>query len=164
MTDKGKGKCQQYFNDVVRTYTGEACLLWPFGRSRRGDARMAVGRKLKQAARVLCEIEHGPPPTPEHHAAHSCGNGHLGCVNRYHLSWKTPLENNADMLVHGTRIAGEKNHKAKITAGDAADIRRLRGSMSQQKIAEKYGLKQAAVSKIQLGATWKHLGSIEKRD
>ncbi|WP_292637037.1 hypothetical protein [Mesorhizobium sp.] len=52
--------------------------------------------KCRRVSRLVCEEVHGPPPSPDHEAAHSCDNGDLGCATKRHLSWKTPKENTAD--------------------------------------------------------------------
>jgi hypothetical protein len=105
---------------------------------------------------VVCETVHGPAPTAKHEAAHSCGNGHLGCVSPHHLSWKTPIENAADKLNHGTNPNGENNGQSKLTAENVSSIRQLAGILAQRKIAERFGVSQSAVSLIVSGRNWRH--------
>lgn len=97
-----RGAPKRFIEDVVLKYNGDDCVTWPYANNTRGYGLIMVGGTLKLASRVICEIVNGPPPTPEHHAAHSCGKGHLLCVAKRHLSWKTPIENMADKVVHGT--------------------------------------------------------------
>lgn len=54
------------------SFDGEACLTWPFGR---GRGNVSVGGKSTAPARAMCLLAYGPPPTPSHQAAHSCGRG-----------------------------------------------------------------------------------------
>lgn len=77
-------------------YSGADCLIWPFGRARRGYA-MAHGTS---ATRIMCELAHGPAPTPRHHAAHSCHNGIGGCIHPQHLHWATAKKNAAEHREH----------------------------------------------------------------
>jgi hypothetical protein len=42
----------------------------------------------------MCELIHGPAPTPEHEASHLCEDEWL-CVNPDHLIWETKKENMA---------------------------------------------------------------------
>lgn len=125
------------------------CLVWPFGRDPRvgrGIVRTGPGKpKLPSgwAHRVMCEMVHGTPPTPQHQAAHSCGNGHLGCVNPHHLSWKTNSENQLERYrVHERGLApnpyGNRGH---YTPEQISEIRRLyaEGNHTQVKLAEMFG-------------------------
>lgn len=98
----GNGEVQRYFREVVLPYEGTECLIWPFGCCPRGYGRLKYEGRQIIASRLICEIVNGPPLTPELQAAHSCGKGHLGCVNPGHLSWKTPAANQADRIIHGT--------------------------------------------------------------
>lgn len=136
------------------TFTGNECLIWPFRRHPDGRA----GRTSKGwAARIMCEAAHGPAPTPDHQAAHACGKGHEACVNPTHLSWKTPVENMADTLAHGTRIQGSKHRGAKLTEEAVRSIRLLAGTMLQREIAERFGVKLVCVNKVLNGITWRHV-------
>ena len=96
------GEPYRYYSEEVLAYTGDECLLWPYGRVSKGYALMTAGGMDRYVHRFVCAAENGPAPTPQHQAAHSCGNGHLGCVSRKHLSWKTQAENEADKIAHGT--------------------------------------------------------------
>ena len=95
-------QARRYLDEVVLTYEGDQCLLWPYGKDRYGYGKIWNGRKKVGLHRLVCEITNGPAPTPKHEAAHSCGNGHLGCCTKRHLSWETHAENMADKIRHGT--------------------------------------------------------------
>lgn len=87
------GAPQAYYRDVVVPYDGDDCLLWPFACDTNGHARInGPDGRLIPVARLLCEESHGPPPSPDHVAAHACGKGIKGCVTRRHISWKTESE------------------------------------------------------------------------
>lgn len=103
--DTGKGELPRFFREIVLAYDGNNCLPWPFGRHHNGYASMLSEGQTKYVHRLVCEEANGPPPTPKHDAAHSCGRGHEGCVTRRHLRWATRAENEADKIRHGTRIA-----------------------------------------------------------
>jgi len=66
-------------------------------------------------------------------------------VNWRHLSWKTRVENKADMLVHGTRIYGEQHYAAKLSDTAARRILELKGRAKQKDIAERFGVSQSTV-------------------
>jgi DNA-binding transcriptional regulator YiaG len=145
---------RKFFEDVVMRYDGEECLFWPFTRNNMGYGELRHRNKRGLVHRHICEEIHGPPPTPKHEAAHSCGNGHLGCVSGKHLSWKTRTENQADRKKHGTGTAGERHGAAKLTNEAVAQIRSLRGSVTQREIARRFGITQSTVSQIQRGLRW----------
>lgn len=157
MTERLKGHAQQHLLKVVMSFVGDECLPWTFARLRKGEGSVTWEGRRQTVGRVICILRHGPPPTPLHEGAHSCGKGHEGCCNPAHLSWKTPKENNADKIAHGTLPVGERVRTAKLTAAQVLEARRLRGVVSQQSIADRFGVSQAVISKAQLGQTWAHL-------
>lgn len=146
------GVAAAYFETTVLNYRGDDCLIWPFA-TRNGYA--VLGRAPTH--RLACEATNGPPPSPEHHAAHSCGKGRMGCVAPAHLRWATPTENNADKAAHGTLRRGEERVNAKLTQGLVREIRSLRGQMSQRAIAEHLGVSRAGVRNVLSGNTWSWL-------
>lgn len=81
---------------------GDDCLIWPFGAPSCGYGQVRVNGADIVASRYMCALAHGNPPTPRHEAAHSCGNGHLGCMNPKHLRWATRSQNNLDRKIHET--------------------------------------------------------------
>ncbi len=135
-----------------RDYDGHHCLYWPFGKTSAGYGQFGRGGKQKFVHRYMCEYAHGPSPSPKHQAAHSCGNGHLGCVNPAHLSWKTPRENQLDRPAHGTASTGYKRRK--LTEEQAAQIRALTGLQPVAITAANYGVSEANIRHIQSGKTW----------
>ncbi|RWO34773.1 MAG: hypothetical protein EOS10_00270 [Mesorhizobium sp.] len=90
------GEPQRYYREVVLTYEGDECIPWPYVVSFGGYGRMKKDGTMQFVHRLVCAEVNGPPPTPDHEAAHSCGKGHLACVTKRHLSWKTPKENCAE--------------------------------------------------------------------
>lgn len=99
------------------------CWLW-IGTTRRhgGGHRPAIcirderGPRQQNAARVMCEIIHGPAPTPTHEASHLCEDEWL-CVNPDHLIWETKQENMARQWVRRR----ETKEDPDIGAGVPAD-------------------------------------------
>lgn len=75
------------------------------------------------------------------------------------LRYDTHLANMADMKDHGTLPdrRGELNIQAKLTPAEVRKIRKLLASVSQTRIAEAFGITQAAVSAIKTRKTWSHL-------
>lgn len=97
------GEPLAYVHETVISYRGDDCLIWPFSKNTEGYAHVKSGGNLVLVHRISCVAAHGSPPSTSHQAAHSCGNGHLGCVNPKHLRWATPKENCADKRMHPPR-------------------------------------------------------------
>lgn len=146
--------------DAHIDYSGDDCLLWPFNHDKDGYGRVVVNGKTTLAHRyMLTRIS--LPPTPSHHAAHNCGNGHLGCANPRHLSWKTPKENEADKIVHGTQQRGPRNPRARLTEDNILDIiSRAASGEIQQSIAASFGVSKATIGMIMTGRNWSYLTGI----
>jgi hypothetical protein len=149
-----KSRCRDYFQNVVLAYTGDECLIWPFARNADGRARIQHDGRYCTVSRIVCEFEHGAPPTPRHQAAHNCGNGHGGCVSRRHLAWKTTLENAADKVLHGTVSRGESHGMSKLSESQVFEVLSMKGHFSQRKIAARYGVDQGTIKAIHNGKTW----------
>lgn len=147
---RNRGEIVDFVANVVLTNTEkETCLEWPFYvNERTGYAQTKLEGKLRLVHRYACEKVHGAPPSAGFHAAHSCGNRR--CVNPMHIAWKTPLENAADKVLHGTDSAGERNPNAKLTDDEVIAIRVLRGRMPASEIARLFRTTKSAISSIQL--------------
>ena len=140
---KGRGKGVQFLRSMVG-HNGNECVLWPYCKDGNGRGQCAFNGRLVLAHRFLCEIVNGKPPSARHHAAHSCGNGHLGCVNPNHLSWKTQAENEADKRNHGRSGHGHDT-MATLTQDQIAEIRASRGVVPAEMLAKRFGLKRGGI-------------------
>jgi len=151
------GTAQKYLYEVAGTTGTKECIRWPFGYNSTGYGRVSWKSKACNAHAVVCEIAHGPKPTPKHECCHRCGQGHLGCVNPDHLYWGTRSDNMQDALRHGTRansnyLRGEQSPKSKFPQStiDAARLALSRGEQ-QKAVASRFGLSQSHVSRIKHG-------------
>lgn len=150
MTEYGAA---QAFVEKAFVHDGDDCLTWPFS-TVRGYGHLGYRGKAWLAHRLVCHVVHGEPPTSKHEAAHSCGNGHRGCVNPKHLRWATSKENKADKVAHGTELFGERNPSAKLSQADAARIRSLKGMATCRDLAKQFGVSRSQISDIQTGKAW----------
>ncbi len=150
-----KGDAEKWIINFAIKYDGNDCLDWPFGKCGRGYGRHHVDGKPVPASRYICQLRHGPPSHVGLDAAHSCGNGHLGCVNPKHLRWATKKENASDKVLHGTKIEGELHAAAKLTRDDIIAIRS--SNLTQWELAHKYGVHQATINRIKLRKSWEHV-------
>lgn len=89
------------------SFDRDECLRWPFAYRSNGYGSVTLEGRHTTASRAMCLLAHGEPKVSSMDAAHSCGNGHLGCVNPKHLRWATHLENMADAVAAGTLCSGE---------------------------------------------------------
>jgi hypothetical protein len=123
----------RYLRQVVLQYGGDDCLVWPYARlTQNGYGVMKWEGRQQPVHRVVCQIIHGAAPSPKHQAAHLCGKGHEGCCTPSHIVWKTPSENLADKVIHGTDNRGERSPWAKLTESDIREIRAARGTITAE--------------------------------
>lgn len=135
--------------DRIANYTGDECVIWPFYRNDAGYGVIGTTEnKTALVPRVICTIVRGPPPTPKHETAHSCGNGHLGCGTPKHLRWATRLENSKDRISHGRAAK-------KLTPDQARSIftRAIAGEDAEL-IAGDFSIKATTVIQIKRGHIW----------
>lgn len=151
---KNFGKAKAFFLEAL-AYTEDDCLTWPFGKNKSGYGLFNWKGMHGIASRFICEETHGPAPDGLYYAAHDCGNGHLGCVNPRHIRWKTPAENVADQISHGTRLEGEKAPWAKLTHQQVVEILSFRGKLIAREVAAKYGVSDRHIACIWRGEKWK---------
>lgn len=147
------GEPDRFIAEVLTSDTDE-CVSWPYAKTKRGYPIMGDRRMV---CRIICEEKIGPAPSPDHEAAHNCGNGHLSCVTWKHLRWATHKENCEDKAIHGTNTLGTRNAASKLDPEKVKQIRLLRGRMSLCAIGRKFGVSDGAIRKIFRRQTWAHV-------
>jgi hypothetical protein len=115
------------------------CLLYP------------SPRNAQHAVRLMAAAVLGPRPLTKSCIAHSCGKGHLGCVNPHHLRWATYSENVVDAIYHGT------HPNLKLTPDAVVAIRSAPKTEKLIYLAALYGVSEATVHNIRHGKRWGHL-------
>jgi hypothetical protein len=100
------------------------CYIWIAAATRNGYAQVKHKGSMKSASRIVCEEANGPPPTPEHQAAHNTPNGCVGriCVNDGHLRWASQSENQLD-----TPPDKRRERQLKAAAAQTLEQHRARG-------------------------------------
>lgn len=144
---------EEFVEAAIASNTDE-CIDWPWSKSR-GYAMWYVGDRKEVVTHEVCRRAHGPQPSPQHVAAHSCNRGKFGCINQKHLRWATEVENAHDKHIHGTQPLGERLPWSKLTADDIKIIRTMTGS--QAEIGRIFGVRQATISDVIHRRTWKHI-------
>lgn len=147
MAIKGKSVLLEWLMAHVG-YTGDGCLTWPFGRNEKGYGQVLYDGRIQKAHRVMCILAKGEPPEPRYNAAHSCHNGHLGCVNPRHLDWKTPSQNTLESAVlrRGVRLP------RRLTIEQVEAIRA--SDKKHAELAAEYGMATNTIGKIIRREIW----------
>jgi hypothetical protein len=150
----GGGKAFKWILDHA-AYQGDECLTWPFGRASNGYGSLSYKGKRHSAHRLMCTIAHGDALGML--ATHSCGNGHLGCVNPRHLRWGTNQDNMADKIAHDTHRRGERQWSSKLNEEAVRQIKGLLSTQSKSSLARKFRVSRSAITDIAQGRTWSWL-------
>lgn len=175
----GRSLCSKHYSDYRRRKQGSAkspdpnfwwvcdhanweddneCLIYPkFNEGSTAFPTITLDGEKMVATRYMCFLKHGPSPTPEHQAAHSCGKAHLGCINPNHLRWATRKENEADKIIHGTLHVGEARPNAVLNEDKVRLIRDLYTHMPAAHIAKHLGVKYMTIVAVVKGRTWRHV-------
>lgn len=134
-------------------------ILTPVRNLKRGGYQyvtlMCDGNEVKRrVAGLVAAVFLGPRPT-NLVVCHKNGNAQDDRADN--LRYGTQQSNIDDQLTHGTRLFGEKNAAAVLTAADVAAIKASRGVKTQQALADEYGIQQSQVSRIQRKQRWAHV-------
>ena len=149
-----RGSTSAFLEDTLQ-YLGDECVFWPFATDKDGYAKITVKRRSQRACRIICIRLYGPPPVDRPLSAHSCGNGHLGCVTPAHLGWSSAQENMNDMIQHGRSLRGGDNSNTKLTRPIVQEIfRRAHRGEAQLKLADEFHIHQGTISRIKLSHAW----------
>jgi len=128
------------------------CWEWIGGKSHGyGTLRIhdLFGRTPVYAHRLAYLLAYGPIPQGLF-VCHKCDNE--PCINPDHLFLGTQKDNLQDMAIKGRSCIGMKNGRAKVTDKDVEQIRLLvQGGIRQYRVAHKFGLSDAQISRIVRG-------------
>ncbi|WP_406425856.1 helix-turn-helix domain-containing protein [Streptomyces sp. NBC_01589] len=110
------------------------------------------------AARAVWIIANGDPRNLL--VLHTCHRGDEGCINIRHLYLGDQAQNTSDMVAAGRQARGEGQHSALLTEDQVRAIRAayIPRVVTQQYLADKYGISRSNVSNILRGAQWRHVG------
>lgn len=136
------------------TAVGNGCIEWlgcklPAGY---GLFRIPGTRKNMLAHRWAYEERFGPVPYGLF-VCHHCDNPK--CVNTEHLFAGQPKDNVQDMIQKGRRVTkscpNEANPNVRLSDAEVAQIRALKGSVTQRQIAKTFNIGTSQVSRIMRG-------------
>lgn len=141
-----KGDVVKEIEKVLKSETDE-CIFSNYSRNKAGYPRVRIKGKTKLLHRHILEIYKGSPIEVKMEAAHSCGNGHLGCINPKHLDWKSKISNVDDSIKHGTKHTGDKN----FSFEDITKMRKLLSkNVSPFIVSNQFKISPSYLNKIRL--------------
>jgi hypothetical protein len=121
----------------------------------------AVGGSYPQVNRAVCWAFHGKPPSRKHEAAHL--DGRTDNNRPENLAWKTPTENAADRVRHGTAPIGVRNAQARLNEAIVADIiRRYAAGEKSVNLAIEHHVTASNILAVVRGDTWAHVASSQR--
>lgn len=143
------GAPDEFIAEAIASDTDD-CIVWPFSVNAGGYGLI----RDQRAHVVVCEAVHGKRPEGLW-ACHSCVS-QRDCINPRHLRWDTPQADMADRARHGMTRRGEEHGRAKLTWAivEEARMRYAAGGVSQQALADEYGVAQPVLSRALRGVTW----------
>ncbi len=167
---------ERFWAKVDNSAGPNMCWWWTAGAFSRGYGAFRVKGKQVRAHRFAYELTKGPIPGGLQ-VLHLCDNPL--CCNPEHLWLGTDLDNHKDCAAkgrtprgerHGSHthpecvLRGERHPCAKLTEAEVLEIlRRWRaGGITQQSLADEYGVYQTAISNIVLRKRWSCIPPIEK--
>ena len=137
---------ETHFRKGVGQTTENGCVLWAGIKDAKGrgiiySSTHRRGKRVFSAHRVAWELAKGAIPEGQC-VPHTCDNP--PCINVEHLFLGTQLENIADMVIK------DRSPNRKLTPAEVRSIRRryAEGGVSQQQLADEYGVNQTTVSMI----------------
>jgi DNA-binding transcriptional regulator YiaG len=116
--------------------------------SRRGYKKIWIYGKWYYVHRLMAETFIGPIPKGMH-VCHKDGNSFNNKLSNLYIG--TPSQNMQDTIKHGNQ-SSKKLNEQKVRF-----IRKMKGKISRQKLAEMYGVRVAAILNAERGTTWSHV-------
>ena len=138
------------FDALVIKRRPDQCWGWLGTKHRQGYAKISVNGRHRPAHRISYMLHKGPIPDGML-VCHKCDNPE--CTNPNHLFIGTALDNMQDKIKKGRHKGakrGAKHHLAKLSSKQVEEIRILYKTdpISQQDIADSFGISQGQVSMI----------------
>jgi hypothetical protein len=134
------------------------CWVWRRAHNGDGYGTLTVSGRTVYAHRLAFELSGSVIPDGMD-VLHKCDNP--SCINPDHLSAGTRSKNMADCHARGRsripspRMKGEANGSAKLTRECVEIIRDgLAAGVTQQRLADRFGVSQTLISRINRGEIW----------
>lgn len=119
------------------------------------------GGSYHQVNRAVCSAFHGKPPCEKYEAAHL--DGKTNNNRPQNLAWKTPAENAADKVRHGTAPIGIRNASARLDDASVVDIIvRYASGEKSHRLAADYCVTSSNINAVIRGETWAHVACTQR--
>lgn len=144
---------ERFWSKVNKT---EECWLWTASVNPAGYGQINLGRNMmRQVHRVAWELSNGPIPEGMF-VCHRCDVPR--CVRPEHLFLGTQADNMRDASQKGRMHPGELTIGARLTAGQAVEIRRryAAGGVFQRELGREYGVSRNTIAALTQGRTWRN--------
>lgn len=148
------GEPVKWIRDVALTFRSDDCLPWPFAKSLDGRSAIRLDGVHMSASRAVCIMTHGAPPSSDYHACHSCGMGHLACVNPSHIRWGSPLQNAREWRRHVSKGVSARPESEVLDVFAVISIRTTDKRLSLSQVSKKYGISVSHASRVRRGVSW----------
>lgn len=146
----------RFLSKVDKISSPVGCWLWIGFKDKDGYGKFFFSNE-QYAHRVSYLIHIGEIPEG-FLVCHNCpGGDNPTCVNPDHLWLGTDSDNLDDMTRKGRRAVGEQHGRSKLSSIDMAELRDLysTGIVTQQILADYFGISQPQVSSIVRGSEWR---------
>lgn len=143
-----------------QTYPGLGpCWIWKGWTTDDGRAWFTFDGRLRLAPSFAYIATYGAIPPESPYVTHLCDGGFIGCVRPSHLKADTQAGNMAGAVERGRTERGERHHNAKLTDADVLAIRAayVPRKVTQQALADEYGVSDSVICEIVTGKAWRHL-------
>jgi hypothetical protein len=128
------------------------CRIWPGRLNINGRGPVKINGIRAMAHRWVLEHKLGRPIGALLLACHSCNV--RACVNADHIYEGTDQDNSDDRVISGRQAYGELHCTSKLTWSEVDQIRELRGRLSRNKIAAKFGVSPTAIGRVWKQKNW----------
>ncbi|MFB7114821.1 hypothetical protein [Streptomyces sp. NPDC056291] len=148
------GELQAELHAVASAATDDCVIL----KNRNGTRpKVEIDGRVIWAARAVWITAQGDPG--DAFVLHTCHRGDDGCINIRHLYLGDHAQNVSDMVQAGRQSRGEGQPSAVLSEDTVRAIRQeyVPRMVTQQFLADKYGISRSNVSNILRGAQWKHV-------
>jgi len=142
------------FEEKVELIPFSTCHWWNASIDKWGYGRIGVGGRNALAHRAIYEFLYGEV-SKELVICHSCDNP--SCVNPDHLFVGTHADNVKDRNTKHRQAIGERVGSSRLSESQVIEIRELKGTYSNVKIAEIYDVAPNTINAIISRRTWNHV-------
>ena len=137
---------------------GTRCWIWSAGKTGDGYVKLRLGKLIVLATHVAWFLTYGKWPSKN--VLHHCDNP--PCCNPLHLFEGSNLDNIKDRMAKsrskGGSLPGELNPRSVLTKEAVAAIRQRHaaGGITQQELADSYGVRHTQISRIVRNKLWRN--------